>query len=95
MNLGFLAGAYVRAGYPARGAERLRALDGTARPPIGRALYHAIVKELNLAAEWYERAIEERDPFALVFAACRPLNALAQTSHWPRLASLMKLPGQP
>ncbi len=92
MNLGFLAGAHVRAGNRERGAEMLRALDGTARPPIGRALYHVVVGELDLAAQWYERAIHERDPFALVFAACRPLNVLRETPHWPRLAGLMRLP---
>ena len=95
MSTGFLAGAYVRAGDLTRGAEMLRALDRTARPPLGRALYHVIVGQLDLAAEWYERAIEQRDPFVLVFAACSPLNALRQTAHWPRLAGLMKLPPQP
>jgi tetratricopeptide (TPR) repeat protein len=94
MSTGFLAAAYVRAGDPARGAEMVQALDRTARPPIGRALYHVVVEEMDLAAEWYERAIEERDPFVLVFAACPPLNALRRTSHWPRLAKLMKLPRQ-
>jgi tetratricopeptide (TPR) repeat protein len=92
MSTGFLAGAYVRAGDSARSAEMARALDHTARPPIGRALFRVIVGEIDVAARWYERAIEERDPFALVFAACAPLNALRATSHWPRLAGLMNLP---
>jgi tetratricopeptide (TPR) repeat protein len=77
MNIGFLAGAYVRAGDLARGAEMLQALDRTPRPPLRRALYHAIVQELDLAAEWYGRAIEDRDPFSLIFAACPPLSACA------------------
>lgn len=48
MNLGFLAGAYVRAGDLARGAEMVQALERAPRPARGRALYHAIVEELGI-----------------------------------------------
>jgi hypothetical protein len=34
------------------------------RPMWGRAWYHLDVGELDAAAEWHARMIEDRDPFA-------------------------------
>jgi hypothetical protein len=50
------------------------------------------VREVR-TAEWYEKVIAERDPFAVVFAN-NPLvrRTLARSAHWPKLAGLMKLP---
>jgi hypothetical protein len=44
------------------------------------------------AADWYERAIEQRDPFALIFANTPLLGAFRQTSRWQKLARMMNLP---
>jgi hypothetical protein len=40
---------------------------GQLLPVIGHVLYHALAHEIDEAAEWYDRAIAERDPFALIF----------------------------
>jgi tetratricopeptide (TPR) repeat protein len=92
MTTGLLAGALVRNGESARGAVLVRELGETPRPLIGRALYHVLSLETPLAADWYERAIRGRDPFALVFANTPLLTTFRQTDQWPKLASLMKLP---
>jgi hypothetical protein len=66
-------------------------LGDTPRPLIGRVLYHWICGETDQAADWYERAINGRDPFALVFADGPLGSAFRESSRWPKLASMMKL----
>jgi len=92
MTTGLLAGALVLVGETMRAAGLARELGDAPRPVIGRVLYHVLCSETDLAADWYEHAIMERDPFALVFANTPLLRTFRQTPRWPKLASLMKLP---
>ena len=92
LNTGILAGAFVRLGDRKRADELIRDMGGAPRPLMGRVLYHVLCSETDSAAEWYERAIDERDPFALVFADGPMGRAFRQTSRWPRLARMMNLP---
>jgi tetratricopeptide (TPR) repeat protein len=92
MTTGLLAGALARVGETTRAAGLARELGEAPRPLIGRVLYHVLCLETDLAAEWYERAIKERDPFALVFANTPLLKAFRQTNRWPKLAGLMRMP---
>jgi hypothetical protein len=55
-------------------------------------LYHAITGELDRAADWYVRAIEQRDPFTNVFAATPQLRELRRTPRWRDVTALMRLP---
>ena len=58
---------------------------------IGWALFHATCGDLDSAAEWFARAIEERYSMvgALLHSAiCGPLR---NSRHWPPLARLMNL----
>jgi hypothetical protein len=64
----------------------------TSKPLWGRVVYHLLTSELDAAADWYERMIEERDPFALVYARTPTLEALRAHHRWPDLAARMKLP---
>ncbi len=48
--------------------------------------------ELDEAANWYERVIDERDPFALVYAASPQLASLRAHWRWPAIARMMHLP---
>jgi hypothetical protein len=50
---------------------------------------------MDQAADWYERAINPRDPFALVFAAGPLGSPFRQSSFWPKLARMMNLPDAP
>jgi hypothetical protein len=61
-------------------------------PLWGRVGYHLLCSEIDAAADWYERAIEERDPFAVVFACIPYGNSLRESSRWPKLARMMNLP---
>ncbi len=58
----------------------------------GLGIYHLCCGELDLAADWFEKAIEERDSMVaacLHGAFCEPVRA---NSRWPKLAALMDLP---
>ncbi len=93
LSTGMLAGALVRIGEHARAEQMIRELGDTPRPLMGRVLYHWVCGETDQAADWYERAINGRDPFALVFAEGPLGSAFRQSSRWPKLASMMKLTG--
>jgi serine/threonine-protein kinase len=92
LNNGILAGVLVRTGEKARAEKLMLDMGENPRPLVGRAFYHLLCSELDLAADWYERAIEQREPFALIFAKAPMFSALRQTARWPKLAELMNLP---
>jgi len=58
----------------------------------GRVVYHLLTMDLDAAADWYDRMIEHRDPFALVYARAPFAEPLRQHRRWPELAARMKLP---
>ena len=68
----------------------LRPEDNTV--PTGLAIYHFISGDIDEAARWIERAIDQRDPqlgpvTCLVFG-----DAFLSGVEWPPLAARMKLP---
>ena len=91
MTIGLLAGSLVRAGETTRADELVREMGEAPRPIIGRVLYHWLCADLNRAADWYEHAIEQRDPFALVFANGPLGSGFRQSTRWPKLARMMNL----
>ena len=64
----------------------------TPQPLWGRVVYHLHTSDLDAAADWYRRMIEQRDPFALVYARASITAPLREHHRWPELAALMKLP---
>jgi serine/threonine-protein kinase len=95
MTAGWLAAALVHRGDQAGADALIREMGDAPRPLIGRVLYHCVCAELDQAADWYERAINGRDPFALVFANGPLGGALRASHHWPALAKMMNLPATP
>jgi len=88
-----LAGALVRLGEKTRAEGLIREMGESPRPILGRVLYHVLCSETEPAADWYERAIiDQRDPFALVFAIVSLFSTFRQTSHSPKLARMMNVP---
>ena len=92
---GIMAGALVRVGDKVRAEEVIGQMGETPRPIFGRVLYHVLCGDIDAAADWYERAIEEREPFALVFAKGPLTKDFRQSRRWPQLARMMNLPVQP
>jgi serine/threonine-protein kinase len=91
MATGIFAAALVRVGQRER-AEQLIAQMGERPVPFwGRVGYHLLCSEIDAAADWYEKGIEERDPFAVVFARIPYGKALRESARWPKLARMMNL----
>ncbi|MBZ5575761.1 MAG: protein kinase [Acidobacteriia bacterium] len=60
--------------------------------PIGLVFFHFLRGEIDTAADWFEKAIQQRDtrtPAILPHIFGRQLTSSA---HWPRLAKMMNLP---
>ncbi len=92
-SVGLYAGLLVRTAEPERGREMVQPLRaskayGAAK---GLAIYHTICGDIDLAADCYEQAIEERDSFVVAFLQGAIGEPLRASTHWPRLAALMNL----
>jgi TolB-like protein len=91
---GQFAGILVRNGQTDRARLVLQTMgsEGEYGFAMGMAIYHCRCGEIDKAADWFEKAIAERDssvPPRLQSATGEPLRA---SPHWPRLATLMNLP---
>jgi len=92
MAAGQFAGVLARNGRVADAEDVIRRLGPTPRPRIGLVVYHLLRGDLDAAATWYQSAIADRDPFAVVFVPYPINRPLRESSHWPRLAAAMNLP---
>jgi serine/threonine-protein kinase len=87
---GLLAATLWNMGEKERAEELVR---GMAPMPLwGPTEYHLMTSQLDAAADWYERMIEQRDPFALVYALSAKTTALRAHPRWRRIAEMMNLP---
>jgi hypothetical protein len=92
--IGILAGILTLAGDPRR-ASLLREKLGNGEAqgaPFALVCYHAVRGEIDAAAFWYAKAIDQRDqrtPWILAHAFG---TAITSSSHWPGLAKMMNLP---
>jgi serine/threonine-protein kinase len=94
LSAGPLAGLLVRTGDTARADEILSKLGPPAvfGVPSGLALFHLITGEIEKAADWCERVIEQRDGFLAVITAYPVYKPLRASLCWPKLAKMMNLP---
>jgi tetratricopeptide (TPR) repeat protein len=84
---GLLAGILRRLGEKDRADELLSRL----RAPNGRCLYHLICSEIDEAAGWYAKAIEQGE-LQIWFIAPDLVKPLHSSPHWPALAKMLNLP---
>ena len=89
--LGLLAGTLVQLGDTARAAELIRQMGDDPLPVWGRVLYHLVCGEINAAADWFERMIQHREPFAVVYARAPIVKPLRESSRWRTLGEMMNL----
>jgi hypothetical protein len=87
-------GDHVRLGEQDRGREVIQRLGsgeayGASR---GLAIYHICCGEIDLAADWFEKVIEDRYPNATAFLQGAIGEPLRASPRWPKLAALMNLP---
>ena len=95
VSIGLLAGLLVRTGGD---ASRVRGLlDKLADPQVykaavGIAIFHLVCGEIDQAADWFEKSIEERNPSTLFFIISPLGKPLRSSDRWLRLAKMMNLP---
>jgi serine/threonine protein kinase/tetratricopeptide (TPR) repeat protein len=86
--VGFLAGLQSRAGDEKRANE---ILAGATSAGTGMMFYHLLRSEIDAAADWYEKGIEQHAPFAVVLATHSFTKPLRASPRWPALARKMNL----
>jgi len=93
-TIGLYAGLLVRMGQPERGMEVLKALGSSETYGLARgmAVFHTCCDQIDLAADSFEIAIQERDPHAAVLLQSAIGEPVRLSPCWPRLAALMNLP---
>jgi hypothetical protein len=55
-------------------------------------MFPSCYRDLELAAHWFEKAIEKCDPTVAVYLQSATGQPLRASPHWPNLAALMNLP---
>jgi eukaryotic-like serine/threonine-protein kinase len=94
LSAGVYAGLLARTGQPDRAAEALQSLgNGVAYGSSGGlALYNICRGEIELAADWFEKAIDERYPFVLALLQSAIGEPLRASRRWPQLFERLNLP---
>ena len=95
LHAGLLAGLLEKNGEQTRAAELIGILgDGRAKAaPLAFALCHLLCGEVDKAAEWTERALEQKYPMVAMLLLTPPWGPLLRSSaRWPKLAKIMNLP---
>jgi serine/threonine-protein kinase len=87
---GFLAGLLVRSGEKERAAKVIASMSRMI--PGGMILYHLVSGDTDAAMDWYERAIKQRWPIAVVLASAGYARPMRSNQRWPTLARMMNLP---
>jgi tetratricopeptide (TPR) repeat protein len=93
-SVGIYAGLLVRVGEQDKGKEVIQSLgSGEAYgASAGLAIFYACCGEIDLAADWFVRVIEERFPSAPYWLQSATGEPLRASPRWPKLAALMNLP---
>jgi TolB-like protein len=95
ISTGLLAGLLVRSGDRTRAAELVGVLgDGHANAaPVAFSIYHLLSGEVEKAAEWTKRALEQEHAMVAMLLLAPPWGPLLRSSiSWPKLAKMMNLP---
>jgi serine/threonine protein kinase/Tfp pilus assembly protein PilF len=93
---GVYAGALARTGRLEEANEVLQSLGSGVSYGASTALaiYHLCCGEIDLAVDWFEKAIAERYPFVVAFLQGAIGEPLRASPRWPRLAAMMNLPAE-
>jgi len=92
---GILAGILALTGNRERATKLLGEMShsrGSLVAPTGMVLYHLICSEIDAAADWFEKAIECRDPLLVPWIRLPLAKPLRASPRWPKIAAMMNLP---
>ena len=92
--VGLLAGLLKRTGDTHRADEMLRRLQPVDAPgvPLGLAIYHWVLQEFDAQADWFEKAIDQRDPISSMLVRSWYGANLRATPRWGPLMRKLNLP---
>ena len=93
-SVGLLAGMLWRSGDIDKAEQMVEALgDGTSfEEPLAMLVYNLARLDFEKAADWAEKAIEQRDPNALPACCGSYRQDFVENGRWPRIARLLRLP---
>jgi serine/threonine-protein kinase len=89
--VGIYAGLLAQAGQSAQGEALMHTLDSRGANPFSRVFFHLLRSEIDAAADWYEKAIDQRELFALICAPSPIFGELRGSRRWPHIAALMNM----
>jgi TolB-like protein len=94
---GLLAGALARSGETKRAEELLQKLGPGDQygAPLGRLLFHFMCSEMDRAAEWAHKVLDQRDPrliFVIAVLRAASRSGFRLDSKWFALARALKIP---
>jgi len=93
--VGLLAGTLSRAGEHSKAQAvigRIDSVQGRHVVPSGMVLYHLIRGDVDAAADWFEKAIEAREPTMVFWIRLPLLKPLRESARWGKIARMMNLP---
>jgi serine/threonine-protein kinase len=92
--IGLLAGLRKRAGDTQQSEDLIQKLrPGDAfGAPRGLAVYHWVLREYESEADWFERAIDQHDPYGALFLRTWYGRELRSTRRWTGLMRKLNLP---
>ena len=92
--IGGFAGLLMRTGNQSRAKELLQKLgDGQVYgAPLAFVYFHLLCGEFEAAADWMEKAIEERHFLAAIYLWSPLANPLREGARWKKLTKMMNLP---
>jgi serine/threonine-protein kinase len=93
-SVGIYAGLLARAGQLDCAKVVIQELGSGERfsTPHGWAVFHTCCGEIDLAADWYEKVIEERDPIGMQVLQSPLGQPVRSSPRWPKLAAMMNRP---
>jgi eukaryotic-like serine/threonine-protein kinase len=94
--IALLAAILIQSGENARAEElvdklRAESADGYGTP-MALAVFYSICGDIDAAADWFEKAIEQRDPSVVGYLRTPLMKLLQSSPRWPALAKQMNLP---
>jgi eukaryotic-like serine/threonine-protein kinase len=92
--IGLLAGLRKRAGDTQQSEDLIQKLrPGDAfGAPRGLAVYHWLLREFDAEADWFEKAIDQHDPYGALFLRTWYGRELRSTPRWAGLMRKLNLP---
>lgn len=91
MAAGLLAACLVRQGERSRADLLIQAMGDLPTPLWGRAWFHLLCGEVDAGAEWFEKMIEARDMFTVMYVNSPYTRDLRASPRWAKLARMMNL----